>query len=254
MQDLFSLTDQVILVTGASRGLGWAMAQALAAAGAHVVLNGRDADRLQACQQTLQDQGLLASIAPFDVTDEAAGTRAIAGIVEQHGRLDVLVANAGIQHRQPLTEFATTDFQRVLNTNLTACFTLAREAAKPMQAQGSGRIIMTASIMCQVARPTVPAYIAAKGGVMALVKALAVELGPQGITCNAIAPGYFATEMNTALVENPEFSAWLESRVPLQRWAQPEEIAGAAVFLAAKAGAYVNGHILTVDGGMVINA
>lgn len=254
MQDLFSLTDQVILVTGASRGLGWAMAQALAAAGGHVILNGRDAEQLQARQQTLQAQGLLASTAAFDVTDETAGTQAVADIVRQHGRLDVLVANAGIQHRQPFAEFATADFQRVLDTNLTACFTLAREAAKPMQAQRSGRIIMTASIMCQVARPTVPAYIAAKGGVMALVKALAVELGPQGITCNAIAPGYFATEMNTALVENPEFSTWLESRVPLQRWAQPEEIAGAAVFLAARAGAYVNGHILTVDGGMVINA
>jgi gluconate 5-dehydrogenase len=254
MNDLFSLKDNIILVTGASRGLGWAMAQALAAAGAHVLLNGRDEELLATRLQTLQDAGSSAAIAAFDVTDEAAGSQAVADIVSRHGRLDALVANAGIQHRAPLTEFTTSDFQRVLNTNLTACFMLAREAAKPMIRQQAGRIIMTASIMCQVARPTVPAYIAAKGGVTALIKALAVELGPQGITCNGIAPGYFATEMNTALVQNAEFRSWVESRVPLGRWAQPEEIAGAAVFLASKAGSYVNGHILNVDGGMVINA
>lgn len=254
MNDLFSLHNQVILVTGSSRGLGWAMAQAMAAAGAHVVLNGRDQALLEERLTSLQNKNLSASIAVFDVTDENAGRQAISDIVTQHGHLDTLVANAGIQHRAQLAEFATADFQRVLETNLTAYFTLAREAAKPMSAQGHGRIIMTASIMCQVARPTVPAYIAAKGGVMALVKALAVELGPQAITCNGIAPGYFATEMNTALVENAEFSRWVEERVPLGRWAEPAEIAGAAVFLASKAGSYVNGHILTVDGGMTINA
>ena len=254
MSDLFSLQDKIILITGASRGLGWAMAHAMAIAGAHVVLNGRDQALLEERLKSLQEQGLTASLAVFDVTDEATGNQAIADIVNTHGHLDGLVANAGIQHRAALPDFTTEDFQRVLATDLTACFTLAREAAKPMCAQGNGSIIMTASIMCQVARPTVPAYIAAKGGVMSLVKALAVELGPKGITCNAIAPGYFATEMNTPLVENAEFSSWIESRVPLGRWAQPEEIAGAAVFLASKAGSYVNGHILTVDGGMTINA
>ena len=254
MNALFSLQDQIVLITGASRGLGWAMAQGMAAAGAHVVLNGRDPSVLDARRAELDRAGHQASSQMFDVTDEAAGRQAIAEIVAEYGKLDVLVANAGIQHRQALIEFATDDFRRVLDTNLTACFTLAREAAKPMQKQGVGRIIFTASIMGQVARPTVSAYIAAKGGVRALTKALAVELGPLGITCNAIAPGYFATEMNTALVENADFSAWIESRVPLGRWAQPEEIAGAAVFLASKAGSYVNGHILTVDGGMIINA
>ena len=254
MQDLFSLRDQIILISGASRGLGWAMAQAMAAAGAHVVLNGRDQTLLQQRQQHLQAAGMSSSLAVFDVTDEQSCQQVVTDIIAEHGRLDVLVANAGIQHRQAVTEFATADFQRVLDTNLTACFILAREAAKPMSEQGRGRIIMTASIMCQVARPTVAAYIAAKGGIMALVKALAVELGPQGITCNAIAPGYFATEMNTALVEDAEFNVWVESRVPLGRWAQPDEIAGAAIFLASAAGSYVNGHVLTVDGGMTINA
>lgn len=254
MNNLFSLQNQIVLITGASRGLGWAMAQAMAASGAHVVLNGRDRAVLEQRLETLTEAGQSASLAAFDVTDESAGSAAIADIVARHGRLDVLVANAGIQHRRSLSEFASADFQRVLDTNLTACFVLAREAAKPMQAQGAGRIIMTASIMCQVARPTVPAYIAAKGGIMALTKALAVELGPDGITCNAIAPGYFATEMNTALIEDAEFNAWVESRVPLRRWGRTEEIAGAAVFLASRAGSYVNGHVLTVDGGMVINA
>ncbi|MFO1351834.1 MAG: SDR family oxidoreductase [Gammaproteobacteria bacterium] len=254
MNELFSLTGKIALVTGSSRGLGWAMAQALAQAGAHVLLNGRDQALLAERREALARMSLGASVSAFDVTDEAAGAQAIQAIVAEYGRLDVLVANAGIQHRRPLTEFATADFQRVLDTNLTACFVLAREAAKPMLAQKSGRIIFTASVMCQVARPTVAAYIASKGGVMALTKALAVELGPHGITVNALAPGYFATEMNIALVNDAKFNAWVESRTPLGRWAQPEELGGAAVFLASRAGSYVNGHVLNVDGGLVINA
>ncbi len=254
MHDLFSLAGKVVLITGASRGLGWAMAQAMAEAGGHVVLNARDQAALDARAESLAAAGLSASTAAFDVTDEAAGGAAITEIAERHGHLDVLVANAGIQHRKPIEDFATAEFRRLIETNLTACFTLARAAATPMRAQGAGRIIMTASVMGQVARPSISAYIAAKGGVVALTKALAAELGPDGITCNAIAPGFFATEMNTALVENAEFSAWVEERTPLGRWGRPEEIAGAAVFFASEAGSYVNGHVLTVDGGLVINA
>lgn len=254
MNDLFSLAGKVILITGASRGLGWAMAQAMSAAGGHVVLNGRDPKTLETRAARLRKTGSEVSIAAFDVTDEAAGARAIADIAAEHGSLDVLVANAGIQHREALEDFTTEDFKQVVDTNLTACFTLARAAAAQMRRRGAGRIIMTASIMGQVARPTISAYTAAKGGVMALVKALAVELGPEGITCNAIAPGFIATEMTMALLENEEFNAWVESRTPLGRWGRPEEIAGAAVFLASPAGAYVNGHVLNVDGGMVINA
>ncbi len=255
MHDLFSLAGKVVLITGASRGLGWAMARAMAEAGGHVVLNARDQAALDERAESLAAAGLSASTAAFDVPDEAAGAAAIAEIAERHGRLDVLVANAGIQHRKPIEDFATADFRRLIETNLTACFTLARAAAAPMRAQGAGRIIMTASVMGgQVARPSISAYIAAKGGVVALTKALAAELGPDGITCNAIAPGFFATEMNTALVENAEFSAWVAGRTPLGRWGRPEEIAGAAVFFASEAGSYVNGHVLTVDGGLVINA
>jgi gluconate 5-dehydrogenase len=249
--DLFSLAGKIILVTGASRGLGRAMAAAMADAGAHVVLNGRDVTALAAASSAISDSGGSVETAAFDVTDEGAVKAAIAGIVARHGRLDVLVGNAGIQHRRPLLDFATADWQRVIDTNLTACFVLAREAARPMIERRQGRIILTASMMGPaIARPTVAAYVAAKGGLVALTKALAVELGPQGITCNAIAPGFFATEMNTALINNPEFSEFVAKRTPLGRWGRNEEIGGVAVFLASAASSYVNGHALFVDGGL----
>jgi len=253
MQDLFSLEGRIVLVTGASRGLGWCMARAVAEAGAHVYLNARDAALLERRVGELTDDGLRASAVPFDVTDESAGRGAIDQIVAEAGRLDGLVANAGVQHRVPFTDFPTDEFRRVMETNTVAVFTLAREAAGHMVAQGGGRIVITGSIIGQVGRATIPAYTASKGAVMALTKGLAVELGPSGITCNAIAPGFMATEMNTALVEDQDFKQWIISRVPLGRWGQPEEIAGAAVFLLSDAGSYVNGHILTVDGGLVVN-
>jgi gluconate 5-dehydrogenase len=251
MSDLFRLDGKTALVTGASRGLGWAMARAMAEAGAHVVLNARNAGRLRECADELAAAGLDAAMAPFDVTDEAATKAAVADIVARRGRLDVAVANAGIQHRAPFTEFATADFQRLVDTNLTAVFWLAREAAKAMASQGGGRIILVGSIMGQVGRPNIVPYTATKGAVMGMVKSLAAELGPKGITCNAIAPGFFATELNEVLVNDPEFTAWVESRTALRRWGQPAEIAGAAVFLASAAGAYVSGQTITVDGGTV---
>lgn len=223
----------------------------MARAGGHVILNGRDVAALDAAVRTLAAAGLSAEAAAFDVTDEAAAVAAIADIVSRHGKLDVFVGNAGIQHRKPLLEFATSDWLRVLQTNLTAQFVMAREAARPMVARGRGRIIFTASIMGpRVARPTVPAYAAAKGGLDALTRALAVELGPKGVTCNAIAPGFFATELNQALVDDAAFSAFVAGRTPLGRWADPAEIGGAAVFLASGAASYVNGHTLYVDGGL----
>src|SRR5262249_5015296 len=155
---------------------------------------------------------------------------------------------AGVQHRQALAEFATADWRRLLDSHLTAAFVLAREAGRGMASRGKGRIIITASMMgARIARPGVPAYVAAKAGADGLTKALAVELGPKGVTCNALAPGYFATEMNTALVQNPEFTRMVSNRTPLGRWAEPSEIGGAAVFLASDAASYVNGHTLFVD-------
>lgn len=250
MSDLFSLEGRVALVTGSSRGLGWAIADAMAAHGAHVVLNGRDAGSLEGRRQALDERGLKASTLPFDVSDADATVAAVRSLIDQQGRLDILVNNAGIQHRVPLTEWQDADFERVIQANLTACFRLAREAARPMLNAGFGRIISTGSVAAILARPTIHAYIAAKTGLHGLTRSLAAELGPKGITVNAIAPGYFATEMNTALLEDREFTGWVERRTPAGRWGQPEELGGAAVFLASRAGAYVNGHTLVVDGGM----
>jgi gluconate 5-dehydrogenase len=249
MTSLFSLAGKVALVTGASRGLGWEMAKGLAEAGAHVVINGRDRARLEARVKELGGSGFKASACAFDVTDEQAVRAAIPAIVGRQGRLDIVIGNAGIQHRQPLGDWQLADWQRVIDTNLSACFLLAREASAPMIVQGAGRIIFTTSIAASLGRATIPAYVAAKSGLWGLTKALAAELGPQGINVNAIAPGYFETEMNEALLANEEFTAWVKGRTPLRRWGKPREIAGAAVFLASEAGSYVNGHQLMVDGG-----
>jgi gluconate 5-dehydrogenase len=245
----FSLAGRVALVTGSSRGLGWGMARALAHAGAHVCLNGRDEAGLKARQRELADAGCSAEWAAFDVGDHAAMTAALAALAQKHGRLDIAVLNAGIVQRKPLTEFSTEDFRRIVDINLTSVFVAARECAKLMLPRKSGRIILTGSMTAQIARPDIPAYIASKGGVTALTRALAVELGPAGITVNAIQPGYFATDLTSALTANAEFNEWICKRTPLGRWGQPGELGGPAVFLASEAGAYVKGHVLAVDGG-----
>ncbi|MCF3935223.1 SDR family oxidoreductase [Acuticoccus sp. M5D2P5] len=254
MPDLFKLTGQVALVTGASRGLGLAMAEGLAAQGAHVVLNARSVDALEANVESLRAKGYSASYAAFDAADEPTMVASVAEIAKTHGRLDIAIANAGIQNRTPFLELSTEDIRKVLEINLISVMTLAREAARPMVANKHGRLIFTGSIMGQVGRPTVNPYAAAKAGVMGVIKTLAAELGPHGINVNAIAPGFFATEMNTALTENADFNAFVSSRTALGRWAQPEEIAGAAVFLASNASSYLTGQTLTVDGGLMAMA
>jgi gluconate 5-dehydrogenase len=250
-QDLFSLAGQVALVTGASKGLGLAMAEAMAEAGATVVLNGRTAATLDSRVKEFAAKGLKASAAAFDVTDAAACRKAVADVIARHGKLDILVCNAGNQHRKPLIEWDLDAWHNLMNTHLTSAFVLGQEAARHMIPRGTGRIIMIGSVMSLLARPTVHGYTAAKSGLWGLTRTMAAELGPKGINVNAIAPGFFVTDMNTALVENPEFKSWIEKRVPLGRWADPKELGGAAVFLASKAGSYVNGHLLSVDGGIV---
>ena len=249
---MFSLKGRVALVTGASRGLGFAMAKALGKSGATVIINSRSAGPLGEAAEMLKKDGIAASAMPFDVADEKAAVDTIARIVREHGRIDILVNNAGGNIRGAVTDYKTADFLSIVNTHLTAAFVLAREAAKTMVKQRHGRIISTTSIMGRVARPTIPAYAAAKAALDSLTRAMAVELGPQGVTVNAIAPGYFVTEINATLVANTEFTALIERRTPVGRWGQPDELGAAAVFLASDEASYVNGHTLVVDGGITI--
>ena len=226
------------------------MAKAVAEAGATVLLHGRDENLLKERKQHLQDLGQNAEYYIFDVANDDEVFAAFRKIQEQHGKLDGLINNAGIQHRRPLTEFELEDFDRVLDTNLRASWLLSREAVRLMQGQGSGSIVNVASIMGPQARKTISAYTTSKAGVVGLTKALAVELGPQGTRCNCIAPGFFATEMNTALVNDSEFTAFVSGRTPMQRWGDPDELGGTAVFLLSKAASYVNGNVIFVDGGL----
>lgn len=247
---MFSLAGRIALVTGASRGLGWGHAQALARAGATVVLNARDEGLLAQRRAALEAAGGRATVEAFDNTDLDAGARAVERIVAEHGRLDILIANAGIAHRAHLAQTTVEDFRRVLEIDLVAVWHLVREAAKHMVPRRFGRIVLIGSVVGQVGRPTLSAYTAAKGAVHALTRELCAELGPHGITVNAIAPGYFDTELSAPLVADAEFSAWVCRRTPAGRWGRIEELGPATVFLASDEASFVNGQVLCVDGGL----
>lgn len=249
LQRLFDLTGQVALITGASRGFGLEFAKLFAEAGALVVINGRHPETLSTAADVVRKHGLVETAA-FDVADIQAGESAIAAIEKTHGRLDILINNAGINIRKPLQDFTLDDWRAVLDVDLTAIFALSRVAALGMAKRGHGRIINIGSVLSIKGRASIPAYTAAKHGLLGLTKSFAAELGPSGVTCNAIAPGYFETEINKELMARPEFVKFVNDRTPLRRWGKVEELAGAALFLASPAASYVNGHLLAVDGGM----
>jgi gluconate 5-dehydrogenase len=250
-RNLFDLTGRTALVTGSTRGLGRAIAEGFAAAGAALVINGRDPDKTEAAAQEMRDAGMTVRAAAFDVTDEKAVEAVFRDLDAEGIEIDILVNNAGIQHRQPMVELALADWQRVIDTNLTSAFLLGREAAKRMIPRGRGKVINIGSLTSELARATVIPYTVAKGGIRLLTKGMAAEWTPHGIQANAIGPGYMLTEMNAALTSNPDFDAWVKGRTPAGRWGRPDELVGTAIYLASDASNYVSGQLIFVDGGMI---
>ena len=251
--ELFSLAGRRALVTGSSQGIGQALARGLSGAGAALVLNGRDTAKLKAAAKMLRDEGATVHTLAFDATDHAAARAAIDGFEAQTGAIDILINNAGMQHRAPLEDFPADAFERLLQTNIASVFHVGQACARHMIARGAGKIINIASVQTALARPGIAPYTATKGAVGNLTKGMATDWARHGLQCNAIAPGYFDTPLNAALVADADFSAWLEKRTPAGRWGRVEELVGAAVFLASDAASFVNGHTLFVDGGISVS-
>lgn len=248
--DQFDLKWRVALVTGSSAGIGHALAKGLVAAGARVVLNGRDAERLAAAARAMDDVGGTVHQAAFDVTDRAGVEAAVERIEREIGPIEILINNAGIQRRMPLEEFPDDTWREVMRTNLDSAFIVGQTVARRMIPRRNGSIINICSVNSELGRPTIAPYTATKGGLKMLTKGMAVDWGKYGIRVNGIGPGYFKTELNKALYTNAQFSEWLTGRTPLGRWGEVEELIGAAVFLASDASSFVTGHILYVDGGV----
>ena len=247
--DSFTLAGRRALITGSSAGIGLALAEALGQAGAHVIINGRRASKVDQAVQALQAQGLSANASVFDVT-EPGSVRAAVDELEAQGPIDILINNAGMQIRGPLQDYADGDWRTIMSTNLDSVYFVGQAVAKKMIPRGRGKIINICSVQSELGRPGIAPYTATKGAVKMLTKGMAIDWGPLGINVNGIGPGYFKTELNQKLVDDPTFSAWLVGRTPSRRWGDVKELGGAAVFLASDASRFVNGHILYVDGGV----
>ncbi|WP_156410197.1 SDR family NAD(P)-dependent oxidoreductase [Bosea sp. Root381] len=247
---LFSLEGKIALVTGSGQGIGLALAEGLSEAGAHVVLNGRDKAKLERAAEAIRAAGRKVSVAPFDVTDQPAVEAGVAKIEAEIGPIDILINNAGMQKRAPITEFPVEGWHEVMATNLHSVFYLTQAVTKRMVPRQRGKIISIGSVMSELGRATIIPYTASKGAVKMMTRGLAAELGKHNIQANAIGPGYFTTEINKALIADEAFSAWVSSRTPAGRWGETKELVGAAIFLSSAASDYVNGHLLMVDGGL----
>lgn len=248
---LFDLSGRLALITGSSHGLGLVLARGLAEAGAEVVLNGRNEQRLKQAVAGLRQDGCRAHGCAFDITDAPQIAEQVRAIEADVGPISILINNAGVQRRAPILEMQESVWREVLDVNLTGAFLTAREVARGMVSRRVGKIINICSLMSEVGRVTISPYTAAKGGLKMLTRAMAVEWAKYDIQVNGIGPGYFDTEMNTALVNDPAFDQWIRSRTPAGRWGRPEELVGAAVFLASDASSFVTGQILYVDGGVL---
>ncbi|MCX8281597.1 SDR family oxidoreductase [Phyllobacterium sp. 0TCS1.6C] len=247
---LFSLEGRLALITGSSQGIGFAIARGLAMHGAAVIINGRDESKAGTAAEELQREGLTAHVSAFDVTDPAAVRAAVDAIETEKGAIDILVNNAGMQHRAPLEEFPHDKWHQLLETNISSVFYVGQSVARHMIGRGRGKIINIASVQSELARPSIAPYTATKGAVRNLTRGMCTDWARHGLQVNAIAPGYFKTPLNKALIENAEFSSWLEKRTPAGRWGNVEELAGAAVFLASDASSFINGQVLHIDGGI----
>lgn len=248
--DLFNLTAKRCLITGSSRGIGFAIATGMASAGAEVIINGRNAETVKLAANEIRAKGGKVYELIFDVTDHTASKAAIDKFEAEIGSIDILVNNAGMQHRAPLEDFPADAFDDLMRTNIYSIFNVGQACARHMIDRGAGKIINIASIQTALARPSIAPYTASKGAVGNFTKGMATDWGPKGLQVNAIAPGYFKTELNQALVDDPEFSTWVAKRTPAGRWGNIEELVGAAIFLSSDASTYVNGITLYVDGGM----
>jgi gluconate 5-dehydrogenase len=246
----FRLDGRIALVTGSSAGIGLAMARGLAQAGATLVLNGRDPEKLARSAAQLKAEGFVVHARAFDVTQRSEIDAHVAAIEAEIGPIEVLINNAGMQRRAPFQDYSIADWEMLMRTNVDSVFHVGQSVARRMLPRGRGRIINICSVMSEFGRPGIAPYTASKGAVKNLTKGMAIDLAPHGINVNGIGPGYFKTDINEALMADPAFNTWLVGRTPAKRWGDLEELAGAAVFLASDASRFVNGHILYVDGGL----